>query len=85
VTKTFATLGTMQVTLSEAVRRVLFDIDRGIVISDKASPQYSVIYHFLDEFPFVDDYMGVGSFQRDAGKKVGPRVYRNRHTMTLVE
>ena len=85
VTKTFATLGTMEVTLSEAVRKVVFDIDRGIIISDEASPQYSVVYSFLEEFPFVDDYMGAGSFTHDAGAKVGPRVYRNRHRMALVE
>jgi hypothetical protein len=85
VTKTFATLGTMEVTLSEAVRKVVFDVDRGVIISDEASPQYSVMYHFLDEFPFADNYMGAGSFKRDAGGKIGPRVYRNRHRMTLVQ
>jgi hypothetical protein len=85
VTKTSATLGTMEVALSEAVRKVVFDVDRGIIISDEASPQYSVVYHFLDEFPFADNYMGAGSFKRDAGGKIGPRVYRNRHRMTLVQ
>jgi hypothetical protein len=84
VTKTFATLGTMAITLSEAVRKVVFDVDRGIIISDEASPQYSVMYDFLEEVPFVDQYMGAGSFTRDAGAKVGPRVYHNQHRMTLV-
>lgn len=84
VTKTFATLGTMEVTLSEAVRRVIFDVDRGIIVSDEAAPQYSVMYHFGDEYPFVDVYMGVGTFERDAGTKVGPRVYQNRYRMTLL-
>ena len=63
---------------------MVFDVDRGIIISDEASPQYSVMYHFLEEFPFMDDYMGAGSFRRDAGKKVGPRVYDNEYRMTLV-
>lgn len=85
VTKAFATLGTMQVTLSEAMRKVVSDVDRGIIISDEASPQYSVMYHLLDEFPFVDDYAGAGSFKRDAGTKVGPRVYHNRYEMRLVQ
>jgi hypothetical protein len=85
VTKTFVTLGTMEITLSDAVRKVIFDVDRGIIISDEASPQYSVMYHLTDALLFMDDYMGVGSFQRDTGLKVGPRVYRNRHRMTLVQ
>ncbi|MBN1362739.1 MAG: PDZ domain-containing protein [Sedimentisphaerales bacterium] len=84
VTKTFATLGTMEVTLSKAVRQVIFDVDRGIIVSDEASPQYSVMYRFVDEYPFVDEYMGAGTFEHSAGTKVGPRVYHNQYKMTLV-
>ncbi|MHC4519778.1 MAG: hypothetical protein ACYTAS_14415, partial [Planctomycetota bacterium] len=78
VMKTFATLGTMEVTFSKALRTVIFDIDQGVIASDKASPQYSVMYHLLDEFPFVDDYAGEGSFVGRAGTKIGPRVYYNQ-------
>lgn len=84
VTKTYATLGTMQVTLSKMLRTVIFDVDRGVIVSDQASPQYSVMYHFIDEYPFTDDYMGTAAFERDAGKKIGPRVYDNQYKMTLV-
>ncbi len=85
VRKSFATVGTMEVTLSEATRTVLFDIDKGVIVSDKASPVYSVMYRFLDESPFVDNYMGTGSFENRAGTEIGPRVYHNRHKMTLLE
>jgi len=85
VKKSSVTLGTMEVTLSNATRTVVFDIDRGIILSDKASPVYSVMYRLLDEFPFVDDYMGTSSFKKRAGTEVGPRVYRNQHRMTLLQ
>ncbi|MBN1505985.1 MAG: PDZ domain-containing protein [Sedimentisphaerales bacterium] len=84
VTKTFATLGTMEVALSDATRKVIFDVDRGIIVSDEASPQYSVMYHFVDAYPFVDDCMGAGTFERSAGTTVGPRVYYNQYRITLV-
>jgi hypothetical protein len=85
VTKTVATLGTMEVALSEAARTVIFDVDRGIIVSDESSPQYSVMYHFIDEYPFVDDYMGTATLKRKAGTKAGPRVYYNQYRMTLVD
>lgn len=85
VEKTSVTLGMMEVTLSEATRTVVFDIDRGIILSDKDSPVYSVMYRLLDEFPFVDDYMGTNSFEKRAGREVGPRVYHNQHKMTLLQ
>jgi hypothetical protein len=85
VLKSFATVGTMEVTLSEATRTVVFDIDRGVIVSDRDSPVYSVMYRFLDEFPFVDNYMGTGSFENRAGTEMGPRVYHNQHKMTLLQ
>ena len=84
VKKSFATVGTMEITLSKATRTVVFDIDRGIIVSDTASPVYSVMYRLLDAFPFTDNYMGSGSFQGRAGAELGPRVYRNRFQMTLL-
>ncbi len=84
VKKSFVTLGTMKINISKATRRVIFDIDQGIIISDEASPQYSVMYHFLDEFPLVDDYAGASSFEGRAGTEWGPRVYHNQFTITLI-
>lgn len=85
VGKTFATVGVMEVTLSEATRRVVFDIDRGIIVSDVSAPQYSVTYHLRGEFPFVDTYAGTGSFQGQAGTTLGPRLYNNQYSITLQE
>jgi hypothetical protein len=85
VKKSFVTLGTMSVEISKGTRKVVFDIGRGIITSDEASPVYSVMYEFLDEFPFVDDYMGVSSFEGRSGTKRGPRVYRNRWKMMLLQ
>jgi len=85
VEKTAATLGTMEITLSKATRTVVFDVDKGVIISDQASPVYSVTYRFLDEFPFADNYMGTASFGNRAGTQLGPRVYHNRHKMTLLQ
>jgi hypothetical protein len=85
VKKSYVTLGTMEVEISKASRKVIFDIDKGIIISDVASPVYSVMYHFLDEFPFIDDYMGTGSFKGCAGTKIGPRVYYNKWKMKLIQ
>lgn len=85
VEKTSVTLGTMEVTLSETTRTVVFDIDRGIILSDQDAPVYSVMYRLLDEFPFVDDYMGTNSIEKRAGTEVGPRVYHNQHKMTLLQ
>jgi hypothetical protein len=84
VKKTFVTLGTMEISISKATRKVIFDIDQGIILSDKASPQYSVMYHFLDEFPFVDDYAGGSAFEGCAGTTLGPRVYHNQFAITLM-
>ncbi len=84
VLKSFVTLGTMEVTISRASRKVIFDIDKGIIISDEASPEYSVMYNFLDEFPFVDDFMGNSSFTGHAKTKIGPRIYRNQWKMKLL-
>ena len=83
VKKSFVTLGTMSVEISKSTRKVVFDIGRGIIISDEASSVYSVMYEFLDEFPFADDYMGVGSFEGRSGTQSGPRVYRNQWRMRL--
>jgi len=85
VQKSSVTLGTMEITLSKATRTVVFDIDRGIIISDMASPVYSVMYRLLDAFPFTDNYMGTGAFEKRAGTEMGPRVYHNRHRMTLLQ
>jgi len=85
IEKGFVTLGTMEVTLSNARREVIFDVSKGIIVSDKASPVYSVMYKLLDEFPFVDDYMGTSSFEGCAGRQIGPRVYHNRHEMKLLQ
>jgi hypothetical protein len=85
VQKSFVTLGTMEVEISKASRKVIFDIDKGIIVNDEDSPVYSVMYNFLDEFPFVDDYMGTGSFKGSAKTKVGPRIYYNRSKMKLIQ
>ncbi|UCG57743.1 MAG: PDZ domain-containing protein, partial [Phycisphaerales bacterium] len=85
VEKSFATLGTMGVKISNATRKVVFDIDNGIIVSDKASPVYSVTYDFLDEFPFTDNYMGAAAFRGRAGTKSGPRIYRNQWKMELLQ
>ncbi|MHC4244048.1 MAG: hypothetical protein ACYS3N_21830 [Planctomycetota bacterium] len=85
VKKSFVTLGTMGIKISKGTRKVVFDIDKGIIISDETSPVYSVMYHCFDEFPFVDDYMGTNSFERSAGTKIGPRIYRNQWKMKLLQ
>jgi len=84
VKKSFVTVGTMEIEISNGTRKVIFDIDKGVIVSDEDSPEYSVMYHFLDEFPFVDNYMGTGSFEGCAGTKSGPRIYLNRFKMTLL-
>ncbi len=64
---------------------MIFDIDKGIIISDESSSEYSVMYDFLDEFPFVDDYMGMSSFKGCAKTRKGPRNYRNQWKMKLIQ
>jgi len=64
---------------------VIFDIDKGIIISDESSSEYSVMYDFLDEFPFVDDYMGMSSFKGCAKTRKGPGNYRNQWKMKLIQ
>jgi hypothetical protein len=85
VKKSFVTLGTMEIKISKGTRKVIFDIDKGIIISDEASPEYSVMYNFLDEFPFVDNYMDSSSFEGRAKTKIGPRIYRNQRKMKLLQ
>ena len=81
--KSFVTLGTMEVNFSKDYRKVIFDIDKGIIISDESSSEYDVMY-FLDEFPFMDDYMGNSSFKGRANTREGPRNYRNQWKMKLL-
>ncbi len=85
VKKSFVTLGTMGISISKGNRKVIFDINKGIIISDEASPEYSVMYDFFDEFPFVDDYMGASSFEGCAKTKRGPRIYRNQWKIKLLQ
>ena len=85
VLKSFVTLGTMEVTISKPSQKVVFDIDKGILVSDESSSEYSVMYYFLDEFPFVDDYMGSSSFKGRAKAKMGPRIYYNQWRMKLIQ
>ncbi len=85
VQKSFVTVGTMEVNFSKAWRKVIFDIDAGIIISDESSSEYDVMYDFLDEFPFTDDYMGNGSFKGRAKTRIGPRNYRNQWKMNLIQ
>jgi len=85
VRKSFVTLGTMEVTISKPSQKVVFDIDKGILVSDESSSEYSVMYYFLDEFPFVDDYMGSSSFEGSAKAKMGPRIYYNQWRMELLQ
>jgi len=85
VKKSFVTLDAMGIKISKGTRKVIFDIDKGIIISDEASPVYSVMYNFFDEFPFVDDYMGASSFEGCAKTKLGPRIYRNQWKMKLLQ
>jgi hypothetical protein len=77
-------VGTMTIDISKAIPKTVFDIDQRIIIPDGASPQYSVMYHFLDEFPFVHDYAGASSAEGRAGTEWGPRVYHNQFTITLI-
>lgn len=84
VKKSFATVGTMEIKISNATRTVLFDADRGIVVSDRTCPDYSVMCKMAEEFPFTDEYAGAGSFQGQAGRMIGPRTYHNQYTMTLL-
>ena len=44
-----------------------------------------MMYHFIDEFPFVAEYMGTFWFKGCAHTKKGPRIYYNRHKMTLLQ
>ncbi len=85
VLKSFVTLGTMEVNFSNASRKVVFDINKGIIISDKSSSEYDVMYDFLDEFPFMDNYMGTSSFKGRAKTREGPRNYRNQWKMKLLQ
>jgi hypothetical protein len=91
VRKSFVTLGTMEVNFSKDFRKVIFDIDKGIIISDESSSEYDVMYFLdefpfmdLDEFPFMDDYMGNSSFKGRAKTREGPRNYRNQWKMKLL-
>lgn len=85
IRKTFVTLGIMEITISKATRKVVFDIDRGIIVSDDAASQYSVTYRFSDHFPFVDNYAGASPFEGRTGATVGPRLYYNQYSMTIIQ
>jgi hypothetical protein len=85
VLKSFVTLGTMEVNFSNDSRKIIFDIDKGIIVSDESSSEYDVMYDFLDEFPFMDDYMGTSSFKERATTREGPRNYRNQWKMKLLQ
>jgi len=85
VKKSYVTLGTMGIEISKGTRKVLFDIDKGIIISDEASPVYSVIYNFFDAFPFVDNFMGASAFEGRANTKLGPRIYYNQWKLNLLQ
>ncbi len=85
VRKSFVTLGTMEVNFSKDSRKVIFDIDKGIIISDESSSEYDVMYDYLDEFPFMDDYMGNSSFKGCAKTREGPRNYRHQWKMKLLQ
>ncbi|MHC4476365.1 MAG: hypothetical protein ACYTEL_12005 [Planctomycetota bacterium] len=52
VEKSFVTIGTMHVNIKKGVRKVLFDIDKGIVIADEACPVFSVVYELPVELLF---------------------------------
>lgn len=85
VRKSFVTLGTMEVNFTKDFRKVIFDIDRGIIISDESSSEYDVMYDYLDEFPFMDDYMGNSAFKGRANTREGPRNYRNQWKLKLLQ
>jgi hypothetical protein len=42
VRKSFVTLGTMEVNFSKDLRKVIFDIDKGIIVSDESSSEISI-------------------------------------------
>lgn len=84
VRKSFVTLGTVEITIKDALRKVIFDITKGIIISDESSSEFSFIYNFLDEFPFVDNFAGFVPFKDRAKTKAGPRVYNDQTRMKLL-
>ena len=45
----------MHIDIKKSVRKVLFNIDKGIIVSDRASPVFSVVYEFSTELPFLDE------------------------------
>jgi hypothetical protein len=85
VKKSFVTLGIMEINIKGSQKEVIFNIDKGIIISTEASSEYDVMYNFIDEFPFVDDYMGNSSFKEKAKTRIGPRNYRNQWKMKLIQ
>ena len=85
VKKTFITMGAMRVEIKDALRKVLFNQSRGIVISETTDAKYSVTYHFLDDLPFWDNYTGRPFIKKDAGTEIPPRMYDYVMKMSFIK
>jgi hypothetical protein len=85
VEKSFVTIGIMHINIKKGVRKVLFGIDKGIVVSDESSPIFSVVYEFPIELPFLDDYTGTEPLKRVMKRKIPPRIYKYEWKMKLIQ
>jgi hypothetical protein len=85
VKKTFITMGAMRVEIKDALRKVLFNQSRGIVIFETTDAKYAVTYHFLDDLPFWDNYTGRPFIKKDAGTEIPPRMYEYAMKMSFIK
>ncbi len=77
------TIGTMKVEVQDFLRTVLFNSNKGIILSDASKALYSVTYDFPEELPFVDDYTGKEPLKRLSKMEMPPRIYEYQWNLIL--
>lgn len=77
------TIGTMKVEVQDFLRTVLFNLNKGIILSDVSKALYSVTYDFAEELPFVDDYTGKEPLKRLSKMEIPPRIYEYEWNLIL--
>ncbi len=77
------TIGSMKVEIQNFLRTVLFNSNKGIILSDVSKALYSVTYDFAEELPFVDDYTGKEPLKRLSTMEIPPRIYDYEWNLVL--
>lgn len=81
--KRAVTIGTMKVNVQDFLRTVVFNVDKGIILSDISKALLSVTYNFAEELPFVDDYTGTEPLKRLSEMDIPPRIYEYEWNLIL--